>query len=113
MKVIIAGSRSFQATQEDVLLLDSYKSKITEVVSGRAKGADAFGESWAEWNNIPVKKFPANWDLYGKSAGIIRNREMASYADGLIAFIKDNSRGTTNMIKQATAYNLWVKVVEK
>lgn len=113
MKVIIAGSRTIIPNQEDVDILDNYKSSITEVVSGCARGIDKFGESWAEWNEIPVKKFPAKWDLYGKAAGIERNREMAEYADGLIAFIKDNSKGTTNMIKQAKACNLWVKVINK
>lgn len=101
------------ATHEDVLILDKYKEVITEVVSGCAKGADTFGESWATWNNIPIKKFPANWELYGKSAGIVRNSIMAQYADGLIAFIINNSKGTTNMIKQAKENNLWIEVVKK
>lgn len=113
MKVIIAGSRLFLPNYNDVLVLDKYKNSITEVVSGCAKGADAFGESWALWNNIPIKKFPANWELYGKAAGIIRNNEMAEYADGLIAFIVNNSKGTLNMIKQAKKNNLWIEIIEK
>ncbi len=113
MKVIIAGSRLFVPTHNDVLLLDKFKNNITEVVSGCAKGGDAFGESWASWNKIPIKKFPANWELYGKAAGHIRNSEMAEYADGLIAFIINNSKGTSNMIKQAKENNLWIKVIEK
>jgi hypothetical protein len=27
---------------------------------------------------IPVKKFPANWDRFGKVAGIYRNKQMLS-----------------------------------
>jgi len=113
MKVIIAGSRLFVPTHSDALVLDKYKNSITEVVSGCAKGGDAFGESWAAWNNVKIKKFPANWDLYGKAAGHIRNKEMALYADGLIAFMVNNSKGTSNMIKQAKEHNLWVEIVEK
>lgn len=113
MKVIIAGSRLFIPNHNDVLILDEYKNSITEVVSGCAKGGDAFGESWASWNKIPIKQFPADWDLYGKSAGIIRNNEMALYADGLIAFTLNNSKGTSNMIKQAKEHNLWIRVVER
>lgn len=74
--------------------------EVTEVVCGMARGADTFGMKWAYSNNIPVAKFPADWDAYGKKAGPIRNGEMADYAEALIAFIWDGSRGTANMIKQ-------------
>jgi hypothetical protein len=74
---------------------------ITEVVCGMAKGADTFGMKWAICDaGIPVKKFPADWETYETRAGPIRNGEMADYADGLIAFIWDGSRGTANMIQQ-------------
>ena len=113
IKVIIAGSRHMVPTEKDVKILDKYKQLITEVVSGCARGADKFGESWAEWNNIPVKRFPAEWDKYGKGAGPIRNKQMANYADGLIAFLWNNSRGTVNMIKQAKQANLWVEIINE
>jgi hypothetical protein len=113
MKIIIAGSRILQPTQEDVDTLDSYKYLIKEVVSGCARGIDKFGESWAEWNKIPIKRFPADWESFGQSAGIKRNKQMAEYADGLIAFIKNNSSGTKNMIQQAEINNLWIRVISK
>jgi hypothetical protein len=68
---------------------------------------------WAAWNKVKIKKFPANWDLYGKAAGHLRNKEMALYADGLIAFMINNSKGTSNMIKQAKENKLWIEIVEK
>lgn len=71
---------------------------ITEVVSGGAKGIDTLGEHWAKNNDIPIKVFQANWDLHGKSAGIIRNKEMGNYADILVAFWDYKSRGTKHMI---------------
>jgi hypothetical protein len=59
---------------------------------------DTVGERWAEGRNQKLTRFPANWDKYRKAAGIIRNEEMAAYADGLIAFWDGESRGTKHMI---------------
>lgn len=99
MKVIIAGSRSI--TEPHLMLEAIYKSefRITEVVSGMAVGVDRLGVWWANHKKIPVKKFYPDWKYLGKSAGIIRNQEMALYADALIAVWDGKSRGTRHMIK--------------
>ena len=44
------------------------------------------------------KIFPAQWNVYGKSAGFIRNAEMGHYADAAICFWDGKSRGTQHMI---------------
>lgn len=107
MKVIIAGSRHMPFSHYPLIAKAAEKwelitgEKITEVVCGLAKGADTFGKKWAVLEaKISVKDFPADWDQHGLGAGPIRNGEMADYADGLIAFIWDGSRGTANMIEQ-------------
>jgi hypothetical protein len=79
--------------------IQSSKFDITEVVTGKAKGFDKLGESWADESHIPTRPFPAKWDIYGKVAGRIRNREMAQYADALIA-ITYGTPGTRNMINE-------------
>lgn len=88
MKVIIAGSRTINDIKkvENAIFISGFK--VTEVVSGNAKGVDRLGEEWSKNNGISIKKFPANWEKYGKSAGYIRNVEMAKYVGnkgGLIA----------------------------
>jgi hypothetical protein len=55
------------------------KYNIIEIVSGGARGTDTFAERWAKENNILIKIFKANWDMYGKSAGYIRNADMHNY----------------------------------
>lgn len=101
MKVIIAGSRDVK----DYMLVartveeSGWKDKITEVVSGCAAGVDTLGEQWARANNIPIKEMPANWNQYGNSAGPMRNRQMAEYADAAIVIWDGKSRGTRNMIE--------------
>ena len=100
MKVIIAGSRNFADYPSMKKKMDNFckENKISEIVSGAAKGADAMGEKYAEENGIPVKLFPADWDTHKRAAGPIRNAQMADYADCLIAIWDGSSRGTKNMI---------------
>lgn len=108
MKVIIAGSRDFTGDIKLVgKIVEASGFKITEVISGTAKGADQAGDVWATVNGIPVKLFFANWDTFGRSAGPRRNQEMADYADALIAIkTHPDSRGTNDMIRRAEAKGL-------
>ncbi len=110
MKTIIAGGRDFTDYGHMCESLGDAIG-ISEVVCGKARGADSLGERWAKEHDVPVKEFPANWNLYGKSAGMRRNREMAEYADMLVAFWDGKSRGTANMIQNAKALGLKVLVI--
>jgi len=101
MKVIIAGSRSVVGINLDDIIAES-GFEITQVVSGGAlQGVDRIGEQWARSNSIDCKVFEPDWAQYGKAAGPIRNREMAKYADALIAVWDGESKGTKNMIETA------------
>lgn len=101
MKVVIAGSRGIEDYNLLIKLIKFTNLNITEVVSGGARGVDKLGEKYAKENNIPVKLFEANWGDFGKRAGVIRNREMARYAEALIYLWDGKSSGTKNMIEEA------------
>lgn len=111
MKLAIVGSRSF--TNESLLesTLNNYKDRITLVVSGGARGADSLGESWATKNSIPVKVFKAEWDKYGKSAGMIRNELIIQECDICVAFWDGKSKGTANSIFICEKLNKKVAVI--
>lgn len=113
MRVIIAGSRKYTDYEHFLTCLPLIKDKVTSVVCGMAAGADSLGKRWAEENNIPVDKYPADWDQYGKSAGYIRNTEMAENADMLIAFWNGRVKnsGTKHMIDIAFKRKLPVMVI--
>lgn len=100
-KVIIAGGRDYSFTNADYALLNALHEKhhFTLVISGGARGADMYGEIWARLNAIPLDRHPADWAKWGKSAGFIRNDEMAKVADALVAF--PGGRGTADMIRRA------------
>lgn len=98
MRIIIAGSRGFGDYEALLRAISASDFAITEVVSGGARGVDTLGERWATEQDVKLTLFPANWGKFGKAAGMYRNAEMASYADGLIALWDGESRGTLDMI---------------
>jgi hypothetical protein len=110
VKNIIAGSRDKVSYQDVVNAIESCPWTITEVVCGKARGADTFGEMWAKKMGVPVKEFPADWKNLGKAAGPIRNAQMGDYADALIAVWDGESRGTKNMIDYATKKGLKIHI---
>lgn len=109
MRLLIAGSRNFVNYE---LLYKELKpiKDITEIISGGARGADKLGECYANLNNIPIKLFPANWNL-GKQAGYLRNVDMGEYCDCAIIFWNGKSRGTKHMIDILQQKNKPYKIV--
>jgi len=107
VKVIIAGGRDICDQEKVFALIDKTilrwreqgLPEISEIVSGTATGVDTLGEQYANEHNIPIKRFPADWETYGKGAGPIRNRQMADYADRLIVIMHEDSRGSRNMFE--------------
>jgi len=93
---------------------DKYLQNKTdiEIVSGGADGVDKLGERYAKEHNHKLTIMNADWKQYGKVAGPIRNRQMAEYADALIAFWLDSSKGTKNMIDTAREKRLLIRVVD-
>ena len=108
MKVIIAGGRDFDSfyDADEFFSRCFFDREITEVISGGARGADKIGEDIASSYYIDTKIFPAKWDEHGKAAGYIRNKEMAEYANALLAFWDGKSKGTKHMIDLALKHKL-------
>jgi hypothetical protein len=108
IKLIIAGCRDLNDYGVVIAAMEAYlalRPLPTEIVSGAAAGADALGEQWAVAHGIPVKRFPAEWDKYGASAGPRRNATMAAYADELVCCWDGESRGSKNMIATMRHFN--------
>lgn len=85
IRIIVAGSRKF--TDKEFIfekldkMLENYEKDDIEFISGMARtGPDAIIFEYAESRGYPKpKEFPADWDNLGKSAGYVRNVEMAKY----------------------------------
>ncbi|NVK17481.1 MAG: DUF2493 domain-containing protein [Methylocystaceae bacterium] len=101
MKTIIAGSRTIEDKEALEKTIQQAGWDITEVVSGTCRGVDVMGEEWGRENGVPVKPFPADWLTHGRTAGELRNRDMANYADGLILLWDGKSPGASCMLREA------------
>lgn len=99
LKFAIIGSREFSDYQ--FLKECLAKHSVGEIVSGGAKGADALAKQYAMEHNIAYTEFPAQWDLFGKSAGIRRNVDIINLSDEVVAFWNGASPGTKHAISIA------------
>ncbi|SHG27748.1 Protein of unknown function [Desulfacinum infernum DSM 9756] len=110
MRTIVAGSRTINDPEIISEAIRQSGFQITELVSGGARGVDRLGEAWARRNGVPIRVFRADWKRYGRGAGVLRNTQMAEYADALVAVWDGESRGTLDMIQKARKLGLKVFV---
>lgn len=107
MRLAIIGSREFDNysllcdTIEQYFGSNSDSYNISEVISGGANGADKMGANFAKEYGIKLTEFLPDWNLYGKSAGFIRNAEIIKNSDMVLAFWNSVSKGTAHSLKLA------------
>jgi len=112
MKVVICGSRTF-VSYNRIQRRISELPKDTLVITGGAAGADILAETAAREQGLGIKVFPAKWMTYGKSAGFKRNIQMLDERpDLVIAFHRNNSRGTAHTIRNAEKMGIPVEIIK-
>lgn len=106
MNVGFSGSRELR--KKDHALLTSVLKEIREkygssmkVHVGDCRGVDDFVRSHFAQEGTEVSIYKADWDVYGKSAGPIRNKKIVENSDVLYAFPRSNSRGTQSAMSEA------------
>jgi len=97
----VVGSRKFTDYAKLEKVLDSLNKirPISLIVSGGAEGADTLAEKWAEERGVPKLIFPAEWEKYGKAAGPIRNKDIVSNSDRIVAFWDGKTPGTASTVE--------------
>ena len=103
LRVLVCGGRDFA----DQRLFDERMAQvdalcwIATVVQGDARGADRMAKLWAIKMRRGLLSYPADWDQFGKRAGVIRNTRMLvdSEPDLVLAF--PGGRGTAHMVQIA------------
>jgi hypothetical protein len=116
-KLVITGGQTFSDLKRltrvcDHRLSEKSKTHSIEIVSGCDNGADKLGEAYAYSRGYAVKRFPADWDGFGKAAGHIRNKQMVMYTDAVIAFWDGRSREARHMIYLARAKQMPLRVIK-
>lgn len=115
MRVLITGSRDWvnESRMRAVFVeLDKRARKPITLVHGCARGADRMAGKIAEELGWVVEEHPADWDTYGKRAGLLRNEEMVTRgADLCLAFPMPSSRGTYHCMRLARLAEIEVRTV--
>ena len=108
MRLLITGGRDYSDFQALCTTLDQIhkETPVTLLIHGGARGADSLAGAWAAFRQIPVRVFPANWDLHGKAAGHIRNQQMLTegHPDAYLAF--PGGRGTADMVQRCQRHRI-------
>jgi hypothetical protein len=99
VKIVIAGSRSFHDYQLLCQTLAPERHRITQVITGGARGADQLGYRWAWKHAVKHQLFRADWERFGKAAGVRRNHQMAQAGDVLVVLGHTTSPGTAHLIQ--------------
>ena len=77
---------------------------VAELVSGGAKGIDSYMKRFSDESGIKLVEFNPDYARYGRNAPLVRNTQIAQYADIVVAFQSEDSRGTYDTISKAHKY---------
>lgn len=109
MRVIVSGSRDWEGIYAEtriqtilnvlLALADSIGQKLTIVHGDCPTGVDAIVDRWClrREDQVIIDPHPADWSM-GPRGGPIRNQYMVNRgADMCLVFMKDGSRGASNI----------------
>lgn len=118
MRVLVCGGRKFQDHKKvwDVLNkmhTDTPNQPISCIITGDAAGADSFAKDWAYINNVDCVVYEAEWKIYGRSAGPVRNRRMLHEGEPDIVIAFPGGKGTRDMIRVAASRGIPVLAHEE
>ncbi len=100
MRVAVVGSRNINMSYErfGVLLSSMLPDETAAIVSGGARGVDRLAARYAKEHGLSVTEYLPDYEIFGKTAPLVRNRTIVNNADFVIAIWDGSSRGTLNSI---------------
>lgn len=109
-RICVNGSRSYNNYKDFSLCMNRILKWIGRddlcIITGVAsEGPDIMVIRWCCENKIDWFEYRADWDLFGKSAGYIRNCEMRDACTHLVSFWDKISKGTAHMIDECMKYD--------
>lgn len=115
MLVLICGDRNWTDDKaiEREMIRHGLDPKRDVIMHGGANGADSIAGKVATKHGFVVHVIRANWGLYGKAAGPVRNKWMLDRSPDLVLAFHPNikqSKGTKNMVKIAREKGVEVEI---
>jgi len=112
-KVLVCGDRNWT----NYWIIYDVLSKLDKniiIIHGNARGADIMAGTIASKLGMKVIPVPAEWEKYGKAAGVIRNRVMLDMKPNLVIAFHNNierSKGTKDCVKEAQRRSIEVNII--
>lgn len=110
MRLLVSGDRYWKWEDRYTILKAVKELNPSVIIHGGAKGVDTIAGAIGRHLGIEVIVFPAQWHIYGKAAGHIRNLQMIEEGkpDYLLACHPciEDSKGTKHMIKSAKKHKI-------
>lgn len=112
-RVIVAGSRGITEGSVVSEAMNALWDEIGPytIITGGASGVDDIAAELAELADVENIVMQAEWNVYGKRAGYVRNVRMAESATCLLAIWDGESRGTKLMLDIARKKDLLVRII--
>lgn len=95
--LMIAGSRNLTSIDISPYIPEN----IRYIITGGAAGVDTLAEQYADSRRISKIVIRPRYDLYGRKAPLIRNRQIIDFCDEVLIFWDGRSRGTKYTIDYA------------
>ena len=106
LRVAVIGSRGIEKAD----LAKYIPENASVILSGGAKGIDTLAEQYARERGIPTEILLPNYALFGKSAPLIRDRQIVDRADLVVAIWDGKSPGTRYTIEYAKSQSVPVRL---
>lgn len=111
MRVAVVGSRECGGlTLEKVI--ENIPQEATSIISGGAVGVDSLAKQAAVKLGLPFEEILPEYELFGKSAPVLRNKTIVEKADMIIAFWDCSSKGTKNTLLEGLKQDKKIKIIE-
>lgn len=107
MKLAIIGSRNCPPVD-----IEAHLKYIPDtIVSGGARGADTYAREFAKKHNLQLVEYLPEYDKYGRTAPLVRNKLIVENCDCVLALWDGTSRGTKFTLDYAQKLGKPIKIV--
>jgi len=107
-RVLVTGGRAYLDRETVFARLGTCREeeqrnglKLVVIHGDCPTGADHWAKLWCRREGVEERRFPAQWDLHGRSAGPRRNQRMVAEGQPNLALAFPGGRGTADMVRRA------------
>ena len=107
MNLLICGSRTIAGADVQIMRALLHFGLSPDTISSGGGGAvDLAADQYARERGLRFRVILADWNLHGRSAGMIRNEKLVKEVDAVLAIWDGQSPGTKHVMERAWRRNI-------